>query len=88
LSPKKLRALGSDAKKTTSILSQNHYGWFQRVQNGIYSITEVGVKDLELYPELADYYKAQILEKTENLSEGELIINNEDLIMKDEIQQS
>lgn len=81
LSPKKLRALGSDVKKTTSILSQNHYGWFQRVQNGIYSITEMGIKDLELYPEVTEYYKAQILQNTENIVE-------EELRMKEEIQRS
>lgn len=60
LSPKKLRALGSNEKKTTSILSINHYGWFQRVQNGVYAITEEGVKALAQYSELVQYCKEQI----------------------------
>lgn len=60
LSPKQLRALGSDDKKTTSILSQNFYGWFERVKKGVYALTEEGRKDLQQYPELVEYYKNQI----------------------------
>jgi hypothetical protein len=55
LSPKKLRKLGSDPKKTTSILSENHYGWFKKVDRGIYSINDIGREELGIYKELADY---------------------------------
>jgi hypothetical protein len=56
LSPKQLRSLGTDPKKTTSILSENHYGWFKKVERGVYSINEAGCEGLEVYKELADYF--------------------------------
>lgn len=56
LSPKQLRSLGTDEKKTTSILSENHYGWFEKVERGIYSITENGRRGIGEYKELADYF--------------------------------
>jgi hypothetical protein len=56
LSPKQLRNLGTDARKTTSILSENHYGWFEKVERGVYSITEKGKEALEEYKELSDYF--------------------------------
>jgi hypothetical protein len=40
-SPKSLRSLGT-GDKTTSILSANHYGWFQRVEKGVYELTDQG----------------------------------------------
>ena len=40
-SPKSLRNLGT-GDKTTSILSANHYGWFQRVEKGVYELTDQG----------------------------------------------
>jgi hypothetical protein len=60
LSPKKLRELGTDAKKTISILSENHYGWFEKVERGIYSITHEGRIALEQYSELASYYSERL----------------------------
>jgi hypothetical protein len=56
LTPKKLRILGTDEKKTTSILSENHYGWFNKIDRGVYSISEQGKKSLEDYKELSEYY--------------------------------
>ena len=40
-SPKSLRNLGT-GDKTTSILSANYYGWFQRVEKGVYELTDQG----------------------------------------------
>jgi hypothetical protein len=40
-SPRALRAQGC-TPRTTSILSANHYGWFQRVERGVYALTEAG----------------------------------------------
>ena len=40
-SPKSLRNLGT-GDKTTSILSANHYGWFQRVEKGVYDLSDQG----------------------------------------------
>lgn len=63
LSPKKLRELGTDEKKTTSILYENHYGWFDRVDKGIYTINNTGREALETYRELAEYYYGKISNK-------------------------
>lgn len=60
LSPKQLRSLGTDPKKTTSILSENHYGWFDKVERGVYSINETGKKGLVEYKELADYFNEKL----------------------------
>jgi len=43
--PKKLRSLGT-GKKTLSILSNNFYGWFQRIDRGIYDINAKGKKEI------------------------------------------
>lgn len=63
LSPKQLRNLGTDSKKTNSILSEDHYGWFERVERGVYSINETGKSALAQYKELADYFYG-LLEKS------------------------
>ncbi len=52
-SPKDLRAIGTGAK-TLPILSSNYYGWFARLNRGIYSLTEKGVADLETWKGLAE----------------------------------
>jgi len=56
LSPARLRRLGT-GPKTLSILSSNFYGWFQRVERGIYTLTRQGKEELDLYPELAGHYR-------------------------------
>ena len=60
LSPKALRARGT-GDKTLSILSENHYGWFQRVQRGVYAISEKGEVALSTYPEFAEHYNQLVL---------------------------
>lgn len=55
LSPKKIREIGG-ADNTYSILNRNIYGWFQKVDKGIYGITTDGRKGLLEYPELEKYY--------------------------------
>ena len=60
-SPKSLRNLGT-GEKTTSILSANHYGWFQRVEKGVYELTDQG--DFEsrsfkqIYKQAEAYFEA------------------------------
>lgn len=49
LSPKKLKELGSDSGKTNTILKMNHYGWFDRIQKGIYGLNEKGLEALKEY---------------------------------------
>ncbi len=50
-SPSGLRALGT-GDKTPGILAKNYYGWFQRVDRGVYSITDQGCQEIRTYPEL------------------------------------
>lgn len=57
LSPKQLRLLGTDDKKTLDILGDNHYGWFERVSRGIYRLTEKGKQEIYNFSELAGYYR-------------------------------
>lgn len=59
LSPKALREIGT-GEKTSSILSQNYYGWFERIQRGVYVISEQGKMELDAYAELVDYYNSLI----------------------------
>ena len=44
-------------KKTLSILYSNFYGWFQRVDRGIYGITQKGEKELNNFPGLVKKYE-------------------------------
>lgn len=62
LSPANLRKLGT-SQKTQRILSDNHYGWFDRVKRGVYTLHDQGEKALEQYPDLVAHYKA-IVEET------------------------
>ncbi len=59
-SPKRLRELGTDPKKTGPILQKDHYGWFERVQNGVYQLSEAGKAGLAEFRELAEYYRAKL----------------------------
>ena len=49
--PKTIKALGA-GDKTGAILFANHYGWFQRLDRGIYTLTDLGAKEIKGYPEL------------------------------------
>lgn len=56
LSPRALRALGA-GPKTLAILARNVYGWFERVNRGVYALTACGQEELALYPELTARYR-------------------------------
>lgn len=57
-SPKRLRDLGT-APNTQPILNNNFYGWFEKVERGVYRLHEHGKRSIEQYPELAAYYTEQ-----------------------------
>ncbi len=63
-SPKALRALGS-GHKTTSILYDNHYGWFERISRGVYGVTRKGRKEIDHYPGLAQQFASELSERNE-----------------------
>jgi hypothetical protein len=55
MSPAALRAMGT-GPKTLSILRFNAYGWFERVDHGVYALSAHGAKDLEAWPALRRRY--------------------------------
>lgn len=61
LSPAKLRQMGA-SKKTQAILLDNHYGWFDRVKRGVYTLHDQGKKALKQYPDLVGHYKVLVEE--------------------------
>jgi hypothetical protein len=56
-SPAALRAMGT-GPKTLSILRFNAYGWFERVDTGVYGLSAHGAADLAAWPELRKRYMA------------------------------
>lgn len=62
LSPAMLRRLGT-SKKTQRILSDNHYGWFERVKRGVYRLHPRGKEALAQYPDLVGHYKIIVAEQ-------------------------
>lgn len=54
-SPAQLKKLGT-GNKTQTILANNHYGWFERIKKGIYTLHSDGRQALANYRELVDFY--------------------------------
>ena len=61
LSPKQIREYGGD-EKCGNILRINAYGWFEKVEKGIYKINLEGRKALLEYPELERYYTEKLFQ--------------------------
>ena len=59
LSPADIRALGG-GPKTTSVLGKNYYGWFLRVQRGIYRLSPAGEEALRQYSMLRERCLARL----------------------------
>lgn len=59
MSPKHLRSLGT-GPKTLSILYSDFYGWFERVDRGVYALRGAARGEMEGYPELVRMYRAQV----------------------------
>lgn len=62
LSPKQIRDYGG-ADNTPTILKSNAYGWFRKIDRGIYGITDKGRKGLLEYPELEKYYTEMLIKE-------------------------
>ncbi len=62
LSPAQLKRMGT-GPKTPSILSKNYYGWFHRVDRGLYDLCGDFAGIREAYPELVLHYMEEIREK-------------------------
>ncbi len=63
LNAPKLKKLGAD-EKCANILKMNAYGWFKKVDRGVYDITTLGRRSLMDYPELEKYYTDLIDDKS------------------------
>lgn len=66
LSTRKLRELGTDQKRTTSILYKNFYGWFENVGRGVYALTKQWETE-ENYAELRAYYREKAAHSEQNI---------------------
>jgi hypothetical protein len=62
LSPKKVKELVEDGVKPAPILSMNHYGWFQKIERGIYGISDEGKEALIAHKQFAEYYYSKLAE--------------------------
>ncbi|QQZ07793.1 DUF2161 domain-containing phosphodiesterase [Heyndrickxia vini] len=70
LSPKALRQMGT-GEKTQSILFNNYYGWFERIQKGIYGITEKGKIDIQAFPQIIEYFSKEAVQPQNSKTEIE-----------------
>ena len=59
---KEIREKGVKSKKVGSVLSHNYYGWFEKVDRGVYIITDRGKQELEEYKVLVDLIKEKLLQ--------------------------
>jgi len=57
LSAAQLRQEHNTGEKTHAILYRDYYNWFQRVDHGVYHLTDVGRQALVQFPEVAAYYR-------------------------------
>ncbi|MBC7766054.1 MAG: hypothetical protein H7Y41_06165 [Hyphomonadaceae bacterium] len=60
LSSKQLIAMGTDVKKTYPIVYNNVHGWFEKVDKGLYTLTQKGQAELLHFPELVCYYEQKL----------------------------
>ena len=64
-SPKKIKNL-TEIDKTGRVLYQNHYGWFDRIGQGLYGLTSKGRLAIDEYKEISDYFIKTYQERTSN----------------------
>jgi hypothetical protein len=69
-SPKALRQLGT-GDKTLSILTKNYYGWYEKIERGIYAISEKGKKEIIEFPDIVKYFSELKPESDEKQSSKE-----------------
>lgn len=57
------------SKKSSSILNLNHYGWFEKIERGVYTLHPAGKKALKNYPELVEIYTKEFRETKKEISD-------------------
>jgi hypothetical protein len=60
MSPKQVKEHVSENIKPGSILSQNFYGWFDRVEKGIYGINDAGKTALQEHKQFTEYFNNKL----------------------------
>lgn len=63
--PRELRKLGT-GDKTQSILHNNFYGWYRKVERGVYELGEGGEQAIREYPDLIKHYSKKYCERSLN----------------------
>jgi hypothetical protein len=58
LTPAELKRRGA-GDRTQSILNKNYYGWFDKVERGVYRLHPAGKKALCDYPEITEYFNSK-----------------------------
>ena len=61
MSAKSIKEIGGP-EKTSSILIQNYYGWFAKVERGVYKLDEMAYSYLKTYPHIFDFYRDKYIE--------------------------
>ncbi len=64
-SPMAIKTL-TDEQKSGQIMYQNHYGWFDRIGQGVYSLTNKGKDAIIEYKDISDYFKTMYEERIIN----------------------
>lgn len=64
MTPAELKRLGSDEKKTQSILYKNFHGWFERTGKGVYTAVSDWREKAAGYEDVVEYYE-KIAARTE-----------------------
>lgn len=67
--PKQLRSAGA-GEKAQEILLKNVYGWFERVERGVYTLHPAGRKALNQYGEITDRLKKNSLGIMKKIDKG------------------
>ncbi len=49
-------------EKTFTILNKNYYGWFDKIQRGIYVISDIGKNELHEFPDFVNHYNEVVRE--------------------------
>ena len=57
LSPAELKRRGT-GRRTQSILSKNYYGWFEKVERGLYRLHSAGREALGDYPDITAFFES------------------------------
>lgn len=60
ISAKRLKEIGSNPSRTSSILQKNYYNWFVREERGIYSLTQEGKESLKEYSKLTSVFNEKL----------------------------